>query len=111
LVNGQLLVLALAGFPDSTVTTESPVRRWSEVALLASSDLSAWDLRTTVLRGGSDARFSCADWAIDGEDLVAIVAGTLAAGANGRVALFVRVPKFRERTLGDPAGTAPALDK
>jgi hypothetical protein len=105
------MVLSLAGFPDSTTTAETPVRRSSEVALLASADLSAWDLRTTILRGGADARFSCADWAIDGEDLLAIVAGSKGAGDESRVVLFLRVPKFRERKFGDAPALAPATSR
>jgi hypothetical protein len=95
-------LFALAAFPDSTQSPVPSASLCSEVSLLASRDGSAWDLRTVLLRGNPCARFSCADWAVDGEDLVAVVGGSLAESSDTRALLFLRVPKFRERKFGDP---------
>jgi hypothetical protein len=100
--------LTLCAFPDSTLGSVPPSSSSSEVSLLASRDLVAWDLRTNLLRGDPHARFTCADWAIDGGDLVVVIGGSLGDGVDALALLFLRVPSFRERRFGDPPAPGPA---
>ena len=101
------LTLALAAFPDSTRPPLPPASLASEVDLMGTRDLAAWDVRTVLLRGDSGARFDCADWAIDGEDLVAVIGGNLGETADSRALLFLRVPAFRARKFADAPARAP----
>lgn len=94
---------------DYLVLTSDPSQAEDNSALVlqGSKDLMSWTPRTTLVRKspGSATRFGHADWAIDGEDLVVLVRADLPAGAGSKSAnrtrstlLFLRVPKFRERT-------------
>jgi hypothetical protein len=103
--------LALSAFPGSGSDAVPSPSLSSEVSLLVSSDLVAWDLRTNLLRGDPRAQFTCADWAIEGEDLVALVCGSLGTGGDALAVLCLRVPNFRERKFADPPAAVPEPGK
>ena len=122
-------VRSLARDPTSGRTfllksVDRPQPEWgiSEIRLVSSTDLGHWDDRSTLLRDGrkDGVSFGWCAQAYDGEDLLLLlcarVPGTPEAGIirippapkgsaehqRGWNVLFLRVPKFRERTPETP---------
>jgi hypothetical protein len=85
---------------------------YDALALSASKDCISWSTKSVLLRGrGFESHlFDSADWRIDGDDIVMVVrtsfrnpAAPIGPSAWRSVALFVRVPNFRDRTPDTPA--------
>ena len=85
-------------------------------ALVCSPDLRKWEVRSIVLHHPDTAKhaFQYVDWLFEGEDLIAVSRTAYDDGVGGahrqhdaNYITFHRIPRFRERTRGDPPLNRP----
>jgi len=89
----------------------NPERTRNTLALVASSDLINWTVRSVVLYHPDVEKtgFQYADWLFEGNDLITVVRTAFDDGLGGahnchdaNYLTFQRIADFRQRTLSDP---------
>jgi hypothetical protein len=107
---------SLANHVPPSHRNANPERTRNTLALIASTDLRAWEVRCNVLHHPDRARhgFQYADWLFDGDDLIAVVRTAYDDASGGapnqhdaNFLTFHRIPRFRELTMADSAAGAP----
>lgn len=92
---------------------------FGSLTLYSSTDLEDWVSRGPLLSSASEQRlvFTAGDWLVQGDDLIAVLClartdlTMKTTPTSTQSLVFLRIPKFRERTDESPPLWGPPLDK
>ena len=111
---------ALANYVPPQHRRQEPSRTRNTLALIRSTDLRNWEVRTVLLYHTDTAKhgFQYPDWLVEGEDLIAVVRTAFDDAADGahnqhdaNYLTFHRLRNFRKLTMKDSAAEFTAMNQ